>query len=160
MADFHIRAAGPGDEATILSLLGELAAYEKLTDRFRLTPALIARDFFGPAPLCFCELGFLGDQPAGVMTWYRTYSSFAAAASFYLEDLYVRDSLRGRGLGKALLAHLAKRALREGAVHIEWAVLKWNAPSIAFYESLRAERNEGWDIYGLAGDALADLAQR
>ncbi len=160
MSGLEIRAAREGDEKTILSLLRELASYEKLTDRFHLTEAVIARDFFGPDAACLCDLALLDGAPAGVMTWHRTYSSFAASRGLYLEDLYVRESLRGKGFGKALLAHLAKRALDEGATHIEWSVLTWNAPSIAFYEGLRARRVNGWDLYVLSGDALGDLAQR
>jgi GNAT superfamily N-acetyltransferase len=93
------------------------------------------------------------------MTWYPTYSSFAAARGISLEDFYVRPQLRGRGIGRSLVAGLAKRALALGAVKMEWAVLTWNKPSIAFYENLRAERVDDWHVYRLTGAALAELAQ-
>jgi GNAT superfamily N-acetyltransferase len=153
--NFVIRPARPGDAALILTLLHELAVYEKLTDRFHITEAVIARDYLCERPLLECDLAFEGDTPAGIATWYWTYASFAARRGIYLEDLFVRPQLRGRGYGKVLLANLARRA-RSG--HVDWAVLPWNKPSIDFYESLRAERNEGWLTYRLSGEPLEDLA--
>ncbi len=117
MAELSIRHARPGDEALILTLLRELADYEKLLDVFHVTEEVIRRDYLGPQPLVQCELAFDGDAPVGVMTWYWTYSSFAAKRSIYLEDLFVRQSARGRGHGKALLVHLAKtRGCRSGRI--------------------------------------------
>jgi len=139
-------------------LLHELAVYEKLTDKFRITRAVIARDYLGARPLIECDLAFDGDEPVGIATWYWTYASFAAARGIYLEDLFVRPQFRGRGIGKALLAGLARRALKGGAGRVEWSVLDWNKPSIDFYESLRARRGDGWLIYRLEGEALEDLA--
>jgi GNAT superfamily N-acetyltransferase len=105
-----------------------------------------------------CDLAFEGDMPVGIATWYWTYASFAAARGIYLEDLFVRPQFRGRGIGKALLAGLARRALKGGAGRVEWSVLDWNKPSIDFYESLRARRSGGWVVYRLEGEALEDLA--
>jgi len=158
MSGLLIRAGTHGDENIVHELLYELAQYEKLTDRFLLTPKIIARDFFGPEPACFCDLAFLDGAPAGVMTWYPIYMSFSASRGLFLEDLFVRPSQRGKGLGKALLAHLARRALVERHPAIGWLVLDWNQPSIDFYESLRAERAKGWFSYRLSGEALEDLA--
>jgi len=155
----EIRVAGAGDEALVLQLLHELAVYEKIEDKFHLTAALIARDFLGPNAVCGCDLLFAGSEPAGVMTWYRTYASFAASRGLFLEDIFVRPAFRGKGLGKALLAHLAARAVKEGATHIQWHVLDWNAPSIAFYEGLGAKHIKEWLRYNLDGEALAKLAR-
>jgi GNAT superfamily N-acetyltransferase len=159
MTDFTIRTAKPGDEGTILALLTELATYEKLLDRFNITREVILRDYLSPQPLCNCDLGFEGDRPVGVGTWYWTYTSFAAARGIYLEDLFVRPEFRGRGHGKAFLAHLARQAVAANASRVEWSVLDWNKPSIEFYEMLGARRHDGWFTYRLLDDALQKLAK-
>ena len=158
MSEVPIRAARHGDEDAILALLRELAEYERLDHRFRLTREIVARDFLCESPRLCCELAFVEDAPAGLATWFWTYSSFAAARGLYLEDFYVRPDRRRRGIGRKLLARLARRALDEGAARIEWSVLTWNRPAIEFYESLHAERVDDWHIYRLAGEALAALA--
>jgi GNAT superfamily N-acetyltransferase len=154
-----IRCARPGDEATIVELLRELADYERLSQKFRLTKEDVTRDFFGATPTVCCDLAFAGEEPAGVMTWYFTYSSFAAARGIYLEDFYVRPALRRRGIGRALVVDLARRAVEAGCPKLEWSVLTWNKPSIAFYETLHAVRVDDWHIYRLVGDTLAALAR-
>src|ERR1700744_6310861 len=157
MAEFHIRCASANDTDLILALLHELAVYEKLTDKFKITPQVIARDYFCDQPLIYCDLIFEGDVPAGIATWRWTYSTFAAARALYLEDLFVRPQFRGRGYGKALLEHLARTAVKGEAVRMEWSVLPWNTPSIEFYESLGAERMTEWHIYQLSDGALNRL---
>jgi|HubBroStandDraft_6_1064221.scaffolds.fasta_scaffold184418_3 GNAT superfamily N-acetyltransferase len=159
MSGFTIRRAVAGDEELVLSLLRELAVYEKIEERFKLTLEALTRDFLRPAPLCFCELAHVDSKPIGVMTWYRVYSSFIAARGIFLEDLYVKPEQRGQGYGRDLLAHLAKQAVSDGARFIEWQVLDWNKPSIDFYERLGATPLKGWLSYRLGGDALGDLAQ-
>jgi GNAT superfamily N-acetyltransferase len=159
VSGIEIRGAQPGDETIIVDLLSELADYERLSEKFRLTREKVTCDFFGATPAMYCDLAFAVEQPAGIMTWYPTYSSFAAARGIFLEDFYVPAELRGQGIGRRLLAHLARRALDEGAAKIEWAVLTWNRPSIEFYESLHAERVDDWHVYRLVGDALAALAR-
>jgi GNAT superfamily N-acetyltransferase len=158
MSKVEIRAAKAGEETLVLELLRELAVYEKIEHKFHLTAALIARDFIGDDPVCGCELLFVDGKPAGVMTWYRTYATFAASRGIFLEDIFVRPDFRGKGLGKAFFVHLAARAKKESAAHIQWLVLDWNAPSIAFYEGLGATHDKEWLRYNLNGDALARLA--
>ena len=158
MSGVYIRPAKAGEETLVLELLRELAVYEKIEHKFHLTTALIARDFIGDDPVCGCDLLFVDGKPAGVMTWYRTYASFAASRGLFLEDIFVRPDYRGRGLGKAFFVELASRAKREGAAHIQWHVLDWNAPSIAFYEGLGATHNKEWLRYNLDGEALTRLA--
>ena len=154
MRDLVIRAATPSDAAAIVSLLRELADYEKLLDHFTLTGADVVRDMFGGA--CHCDLAFQGGEPVGIATWYWTYKSFRARRGLFVEDLFVRPAVRGRGAGKALLVHLAAKA-REAGGFLEWQVLDWNAPSIAFYKSLGAKPWENWLIYRLEGAALERL---
>jgi GNAT superfamily N-acetyltransferase len=158
MTAFSVRTAVAGEERVIVCLLQELAEYEKIADRFKLTEAAAARDFLGPQARCSCELALIGADPIGVMTWYPIYSSFAAERGIFLEDLYLRTEYRGRGFGNAMFAHLARRAVAEGAHYIDWFVLDWNKPSIAFYEHAGAEPVHGWLSYRLSGEALARLA--
>jgi len=157
MAELSIRRARPGDEVLVLTLLRELADYEKLLDVFHITEDVVRRDYLGAQPLVQCELAFEGNEPVGVMTWYWTYSSFAAKRSIYLEDLFVRKAARGHGHGKALLVHLARIGAQVGAHRVEWSVLDWNRPSIEFYDSLGAKPVQGWFVYRLEGDALKKL---
>jgi GNAT superfamily N-acetyltransferase len=155
MSQFSIRAALPADSHLIVSLLRELAAYEKLQDNFTLDEAAVTRDMFGDA--CRCDLAFAGGEPVGIATWFWTYKSFGAARGLYVEDLFVRTRFRGRGYGRKLLAHLADIAVKADAFML-WQVLDWNAPSIAFYKSLGAAPQENWINYRLRGEALRRLA--
>jgi GNAT superfamily N-acetyltransferase len=154
MSDFIIRAATPSDAPAIVSLLKELADYEQVLDHFTLTEEQAARDMLGGA--CHCDLAFQGGEPVGIATWYWTYKSFRARRGLFVEDLYVRRACRGRGIGKALLIHLAART-RDAGGFMEWHVLDWNAPSIAFYKGLGAKPWENWLIYRLDDEALERL---
>lgn len=153
MSNTVIRAATVQDAGVILALLRELAAYEKLLDRFRADEDSVRRDMLGGA--CDCDLAFVGDAAAGIVTSLRTYKSFSARRGLFVEDLYVRPAFRGQGLGKRLLAHLAARA---GDGFLEWQVLDWNSPAIAFYESLGAALSPEWITCRLDGTALKALA--
>ena len=155
----NIRPARPGDEDAIYSLLYGLAEYEKLLWRFHVTRDTVVRDYLCDDPLIHCEIAFEGDTPVGGATWFWTYAGFAAKRGLYIEDLFVFPAFRGRGYGKALLAHLAKFAAQSGAIRIDWNVLDWNRPSIDFYESLGAKPQEGAPYYRLDGEALKKLAQ-
>ncbi len=138
----------------IVSLLAELADYEKLLDRFALTEETVQRDMLGDA--CHCDLAFAGETACGIATWFWTYKSFRARRGLFVEDLYVRPDFRGRGIGRSLLAHLAAKARAAGGF-VEWQVLDWNAPSIAFYQSLGAVPVEDWLSYRLDGEKLEGL---
>jgi GNAT superfamily N-acetyltransferase len=97
-------------------------------------------------------------RPVGFAVWYYSFSTFLGRPSLYVEDVFVEPAMRGKGIGKAVFAHLARRALAEGCGRMEWSVLDWNAPSIAFYRSLGAKPREGWTLQQLTGDALSALA--
>ena len=160
MTDMTIRRAGPNDVDLIFTLLMELAEYEKLTHVFALTKAIIARDFLEPNAPVICDLAYEREnEPVGLATWYWTYTTFAATRGIYLEDLYVRERARGRGHGKALLAHLAREAVKHGASRVEWSVLNWNKPSIDFYDSLGAKPSTEWTVYRLSEAPLKKLAE-
>jgi GNAT superfamily N-acetyltransferase len=159
LASFTIRQAKTGDEDTIYSLLYGLAEYEKLLWRFYVTRETVARDYLCEDPLIHCELAFEDEATAGIATWFWTYAGFAAARGLYIEDLFVFPAFRGRGYGKALLAHLAKIAAQSDAIRIDWNVLDWNQPSIDFYESLGAKPQEGGIYYRLEGEAMRKLVE-
>jgi GNAT superfamily N-acetyltransferase len=156
---FTIRAAVPSDSDLIFAFIRELAEYEKLLDRVDATVGDIARDLFGPSPRVFCDIAEADGAPAGFALWFYNYSTFRGRHGIYLEDLFVRPALRGKGIGKALLANLAKRAVAENCSRVEWSVLDWNEPSIAFYKSLGAVPMDEWTIFRLSEGALRDLAK-
>jgi GNAT superfamily N-acetyltransferase len=159
MGTLEIRMAKKGDEALIVAMLRELAEYEKLLDRFHVTPEIVLRDYLSPHPAVFCDLAFEGDAPAGIATWYWSYGSFAAMRRIFLADLFVRPEFRGKHYGRALLANLARRVRAHGGGGVDWEVLDWNKPSIDFYDSLGAMESKGWLTYNLSGEALNRLAK-
>ncbi len=153
MSDFLIRTATASDTPIIVALLKELADYEKLENGFALDEVAAARDMLGTA--CHTELAVMDGAVVGIAVWFWIYKTFGAARGLYVEDLYVQPDFRGRGLGRALLAHLAGKA--EGGF-MEWQVLDWNTPSIEFYKSLGAQPRDSWINYRLMGEALRKLA--
>lgn len=154
-----VRPAVRSDAPLIHALIRELADYEHLLDQVRATEEGLAEVLFGPGPRAFCDIAEVDGQAAGFSVWFYNLSTFEGRHGIYLEDLYVRPEARGRGAGKALLQRLAKRCAEEGLARLEWAVLDWNAPSIAFYDSLGAEARSEWIIRRLSGEALARLAE-
>ena len=155
MADDRIRPATPDDVAALVQLVHELAAYEKLPDECHLTPELLHPALFGPSPAVFAHVAVVDGSVVGYTLHFLNYSTWEGVHGIYLEDLYVQPGHRGSGLGKALLLNLAQIAVRAGFARVEWSVLDWNAPSIAFYESLGAVGMTGWTGYRLTGPALA-----
>ena len=153
-----IRPAEPMDAALVYDLVRELAEYEKLAHEVTATKADLAQALFAVQPRVFCDIAEWDGTPVGFALWFYNFSTFRGSHGIYLEDLYVRPEHRGRGLGKALLAQLAARCRRESLGRLDWAVLDWNAPSIAFYEGLGATPQGDWTGYRLSGKALADLA--
>ena len=154
-----IRRARPDEAGLVYSLVRELAAYEKLLHEVHASEADIAEALFGESPRLFCDIAEWNGEPAGFAVWFVNFSTFAGRHGIYLEDLFVRPALRGKGIGKALLVHLAKHCLANGWARLQWAVLDWNAPSIAFYKSLGAEMVDEWTICRVSGPALSELAE-
>ena len=156
----RIRTAVPADAPLILALIRELAEYERLSHEVDATEGMIAAALFTRSPRVFCEIAEWEGEPAGFALWFYSFSTFRGRHGLYLEDLFVRPVFRGKGIGKALLAGLARRCAEEGLPRLEWGVLDWNEPSIAFYRSLGALALDGWTKNRLEGAALARLAAR
>jgi GNAT superfamily N-acetyltransferase len=153
-----LRAASAADAPVIYQFIRDLAEYEKLLHEVAASEADIAAMLFCERPRAFCDIAELDGAPIGFALWFYNLSTFTGRHGIYLEDLYVRPQARGLGAGKALLAHLARRCLDEGLTRLEWVVLDWNAPSIAFYDALGASAKSDWITRQLSGDALARLA--
>ena len=153
-----IRAAVPADATLIFALVRELADYENLQSEVAATPEALSAALFTREPRLFCELAEWDGQPAGFSVWFLNYSTFRGRHGLYVEDLFVRPQFRGHGIGKALMARLARHCVEQGLARFEWAVLDWNAPSIAFYKSIGAQVMGEWRICRLTGKALQDFA--
>ena len=154
-----IRPAAPADVPVLLELVHELAAYEREPDAVEATEAMLAAALFGPAPVASCTVGLAPDvEVVGFALWYVTFSTWTGRPGLWLEDLFVRETARGTGLGKALLQQLAAVCVERGWTRFEWWVLDWNAPAIGFYRSLGAEPQDEWTTFRVDGDALRALA--
>lgn len=153
-----VRPATPSDAGLVYQFIRDLAEYEKLLDSVEATEADLTAALFGAAPRAFAEIAELDGEPVGFALWFYNFSTFVGRHGIYLEDLFVRPSARGAGAGKALLASLAKRCFDENLGRLEWSVLDWNAPSIAFYDSLGAAAMDEWIIRRMTGEPLRRLA--
>lgn len=153
-----VRPAAVGDAATVFGFIRELAAYEHLLGEVEASEDDLRRILFGDQPRAFCDIAELDGEPVGFALWFYNVSTFAGRHGIYLEDLYVQPRARGRSAGKALLAGLAQRCLDEELSRLEWAVLDWNAPAIAFYDRLGATSKGEWVLRRLSGEALQRLA--
>lgn len=155
-----IHPAKRGDADLVLGFIRELAAYERLAHEVDATAPAIDEALFAENPRVFCEIAAWDGEPVGFALWFYSFSTFRGRHGIYLEDLYVRETMRGRGIGKALLARLARRCREEGLMRLEWSVLDWNAPSIAFYRSIGAQAMDGWTVQRLTDSALTALAEQ
>ena len=153
-----IRRARPDEAGLVLCFIRELADYEKLSHEVEATEAMIAEALFGVDPHSFCDIAEWNGEPAGFALWFASFSTFSGRHGIYLEDLFVRPAYRGKGLGKALLVHLAATCVSRGWSRLHWAVLDWNTPSIEFYKSLGGVLMEDWTLCRVTGPALQRLA--
>jgi GNAT superfamily N-acetyltransferase len=156
---FSIRPATPADVAHIRAMIVELAVFEKLEHQVVATEALLHEGLFGARPACEAIIGEADGDVVCFALFFHNFSTFLTRKGLYLEDLYVRQSQRGKGFGKAMLARLAQIAVERACGRFEWSVLDWNAPAIALYQSLGAEVMPEWRICRLTGDALQTLAK-
>jgi len=155
-----LRDAVPGDEGLVDHFVRQLAIYEKLEHEAAGTPELFARALFGTPPRVFAMIVEHERTPIGLALYYFNFSTFMARPGLYLEDIFVDPAHRNRGIGRAIFRVLARRALDQGCARMEWSVLDWNAPSIAFYRLLGAIGMEDWTVQRLQGETLAKVAGR
>jgi GNAT superfamily N-acetyltransferase len=149
-----LRPATPADLPAIVGLIGELAAYEKLTHLMQVTPESLRPHLFGDKPVAECVVGEVHGSVVAFALFFTNFSTFLGKPGLYLEDLYVQPAHRGSGLGKALLEHLGALAVQRGCGRFEWSVLDWNEDAIRFYERMGATVMPDWRICRLTGEAL------
>jgi GNAT superfamily N-acetyltransferase len=158
--DFTISAASIDDAPLILSLIKELAEYERLSHMVVATEAMLREQLFGAQPAAQVVIAREKNQPVGFALFFWNFSTFLGKPGLYLEDVFVRPEFRAKGYGKSLLLHLAAVAKKRGCGRFEWSVLDWNEPAIKFYESLGAVSMPEWNLYRVTGDALDNLARQ
>jgi GNAT superfamily N-acetyltransferase len=156
----RLRPAHRDDVPVIAELIRGLARYEKLEDQVEMTEELLAAGLFGERPYAEVVLAEEDGAAVGFALFFHNFSTFLGRPGIYLEDLFVLPEHRGRGIGRTLLAHLARLAVERGCGRLEWAVLDWNRDAIAFYERLGARPLSEWTVYRLTGEALTHLARQ
>ena len=154
-----IRPAPPGEASLVFQFVRELAEYEKLEHEVQATEAMIDAALFGEQPRVFCDIAEWDGEPVGFAVWFLNFSTFSGRPGIYLEDIFVRPAFRGRGVGKALMVHLARKCVENGWARLQWSVLDWNTPSIEFYKSLGGVLLDEWTVVRVSGDALTRLAK-
>ena len=154
-----IRPATPADLPLIAELIRALAEYEKLAHEVRFDETTLAAKLFGPRPFAEVIIGEVDGTAQGFALFFHNFSTFEGRPGVYLEDLFVRPAARGSGLGKALLAELARIAVERDCARLEWSVLDWNEPAIGFYKALGAKPMDEWTVFRVDGEALETLAR-
>ncbi len=153
-----VRPAVCTDVPLLLTMIGELAEYERAGHKVRATENQLQATLFGDRPAAFCHVAEVGDEVVGFALWFLNFSTWTGAHGIYLEDLYVRPQRRAAGVGSALLRELAAVCVDRGYPRLEWSVLDWNVDARGFYVALGAEARGDWVPYRVSGAALADLA--
>jgi GNAT superfamily N-acetyltransferase len=153
----RIEAATAKDVPLILAFIRELAGYERALERVTATEEVLRTTLFGSEQSAECAIVYEGDAPVAFAIYFFIYSSFSASPNLYLEDIFVRPASRGSGVGRELFAFLARQAVARGCRRMEWAVLNWNAPAIAFYEKLGAEPVRDWTVFHLNTEEMEKL---
>ncbi|MGO4705684.1 N-acetyltransferase family protein [Microvirga sp. 2MCAF38] len=155
-----IRPAEPRDASLVFEFIRELAEYERLAHEVDATQESIAEALFSTEPRVFADIAEWDGEPAGFALWFYNFSTFRGRHGLYLEDLFVRPEFRAKGIGKALLRHLARRCLAEGLARLEWWVLDWNEPALRVYRSIGATSMDEWTVQRVTGEALERLAEQ
>jgi GNAT superfamily N-acetyltransferase len=153
-----VRPARPDDVPVIIELIRELADYERALHEARATEESLHAALFAEQPAVFCHIAEYDGQVAGFALWFLNFSTWLGRHGIYLEDLYVRQDLRGHGAGRALLGELARICVERGYGRLEWWVLDWNEDAIGFYKSIGAQAMDEWTVYRVTDDALTRLA--
>ena len=159
MSTIQIQPATEADVPLILTLIKALAEYERLGHEVVATEAMVRESFFGATPHAQAVIARMGGDAVGFAIWFSTYSTFLSRPGIYLEDLFVLPAWRGKGVGKALLRHLARIAVDRGCGRIEWSVLDWNETAVRFYRSIGARPMDEWTVYRMTGDEITRLAE-
>ena len=158
MSEIRIERATARDVSLILSLIKALAEYERLADQAVATEAVLRESLFGPQARAEVAIAYAGGEAVGFAVWFHNYSTFLGRAGLYLEDLFVVPQWRGRGIGRQLLAYVARVAVARRCGRMEWSVLNWNEPAIRFYRRMGARAMDEWTVYRLTGETLTRLA--
>ena len=158
-APLRIEPASEADVPLILGFIRELAEYERLLEHVVATEELLREQLFGERPGAEVVIARWRGEPVGFALFFHNFSTFVGRRGLYLEDLYVRPAYRGKGVGRALLAFLARTAVARGCGRLEWWVLDWNEPAIGFYRALGAQPMSDWTVFRLSGEPLAALAR-
>jgi GNAT superfamily N-acetyltransferase len=158
MSSLHIRPARPSDVTAIYGMIHELAVFEKLEHMISGTPAMLEQQLFGPRPSCEALVGEADGEPVVFSLFFHNFSTFLCKKGLYLEDLYVKQSHRGKGYGKQMLEALARLAVERDCGRFEWSVLDWNEHAIRFYQGVGAAVLPDWRICRVTGEALQKLA--
>ena len=158
-ATLSIRPATEHEVPEVLRFIRELAVYERLEHEVVATEAALRAALFGPRPYAEVVFACLDGAPVGFALFFHNFSTFVGKPGIYLEDLFVRPEARGRGVGRSLLAWLARTALERGCGRLEWAVLDWNEPAIGFYRTLGAVSQDEWTTMRVSGAALERLSR-
>lgn len=158
LPNFRLEPATENDVPLILSFIRGLAEYERLLDQAVATEDSLRQTLFGERRYAEVLIGYYDDEPVAFALYFHNYSTFLGKPGLYLEDLFVKPHMRGKGIGKIILRHLARIAKERGCGRFEWWVLDWNEPSIAFYKSLGAVPMDEWTVFRVTGDALDKLA--
>jgi GNAT superfamily N-acetyltransferase len=159
LRNFQIRLAERNDVPTILALIRELAEYERAPNEVVATENQLREVLFGSHPAAEVLLGEEAGEPVCFALFFHNFSTWMGRRGLYLEDLFVRPAMRGKGYGKALLVRLAQIAKERDCGRMEWAVLDWNEPAIQFYRKLGATPNEEWTIFRLTREGIVGLAE-
>jgi GNAT superfamily N-acetyltransferase len=155
---FQIRAGAEADVPVILAFIKKLADYEKLAHEVTATEDLLKETLFGGSQTAEVAIGYLHDEPVGFVLFFHNYSTFLGRPGIYIEDLFVEESYRRRGFGRALLLYVAGLANERRCGRIEWSVLNWNEPAVRFYKKLGAVPMSDWTVFRVTGERLDKLA--
>jgi len=154
-----IRKAGPKDVTTILSFIQQLAEYEREPQAVLATEKDLKRDGFGPNPKFHVLIAIWNREPVGMAFYFLNYSTWKGRSGIYLEDIIIKPAFRGRGIGKALMARLARAAIANKCFGIRWEVLDWNKPALDFYSKIGGEDRRHWQSMQITGENLSKLAR-
>jgi len=156
---FHIRSATKADVPIVLSFIKKLADYERLSHEVTATEEVLRKTLFGRKSTAEVAIGYLNKEPVGFVLFFHNYSTFLGRPGLYIEDLFVDESFRRRGFGRALLLYVARLAEERDCGRLEWAVLDWNEPAVAFYKKLGAVPMSEWTVFRVTGEGLSHLAR-